>query len=65
MILNILFILAFIGILLGLSKLLKAENFDLDNENDELIKCSSCGKYLPKGLAINYPQGLFCKNCKP
>lgn len=57
--------MAFIGILLGLSKLLKAENFDLDNENDELIKCSSCGKYLPKGLAINSPQGIFCKNCKP
>ena len=65
MILNILFILAFIGILLGLSKLLKAENFDLDNENDELIKCSSCGKYLQKGLAINSPRGLFCKKTKP
>ena len=45
MILNIFFILAFIGILLGLSKLLKAENFDLDNENDEFNEVCGAGDY--------------------
>ena len=64
MLLNVLIILAFVGILSGLSRLFKQEEIDLDNENKELVKCSACGDYLPKNLSVMSSGNLFCKNCK-
>ena len=63
MLLNVLIVLAFIGILSGLSRLFKQEEIDLDNENKELVKCSACGDYLPKNLSVISSGNLFCKNC--
>ena len=63
MLLNVLIVLAFIGILSGLSRLFKQEEIDLDNENKELVKCSACGDYLPKNLSVISSGSLFCKNC--
>ena len=64
MLLNVLIILAFVGILSGLSRLFKQEEIDLDNENKKLVKCSDCGDYLPKNLSVISSGNLFCKNCK-
>jgi formylmethanofuran dehydrogenase subunit E len=63
MFLNVLIVLAFVGILSGLSRLFKQEEIDLDNENKELVKCSACGDYLPKNLSVISSGNLFCKNC--
>ena len=64
MLLNLLIILAFVGILSGLSRLFKQEEIDLENKNKELVKCSDCGDYLPKGSAVMFSGNFFCKNCK-
>jgi len=64
MLLNVLIVLAFVGILSGLARLFKQEEIDLDNENKELVKCSACGDYLPKNLSFISSGNFFCKNCK-
>jgi late competence protein required for DNA uptake (superfamily II DNA/RNA helicase) len=64
MILNLILILAFIGILSGLSRLFKQEEIDLDNKNKDLVKCYECGDYLPKNLAILFSGNFYCKNCR-
>ena len=64
MLLKVLIVLAFVGILSGLARLFKQEEIDLDNENKELVKCSSCEDYLPKNLSVMSSGNLFCKNCK-
>tara|TARA_B100000035_G_scaffold245307_1_gene213898 strand:- start:153 stop:350 length:198 start_codon:yes stop_codon:yes gene_type:complete len=64
MIFNVLLILAFIGILSGLSRLFKQEEVDLDNKTKELVKCHACGNYLPKNLSIILSENFYCKNCK-
>ena len=64
MFLKIFIVLAFVGTLLGIARLLKQEEVDLDNQNKELVKCSSCGDYLPKKFAKVKEGNLFCKRCK-
>ena len=64
MFLKIFIVLAFVGTLLGIARLLKQEEVDLDNQNKELVKCSSCGDYLPKKSAKVKEGNLFCKRCK-
>ena len=64
MLLKVLVVLAFLGIISGLARLFKQEEFDLDNKDKELIKCSACGDYLPRNLSILSSGNLFCKNCK-
>ena len=64
MFLKIFIVLAFIGTLLGIARLLKQEEVDLDNQNKELVKCSSCGDYLPKKSAKLKDGNLFCKRCE-
>ena len=56
--------LAFVGTLLGIARLLKQEEVDLDNQNKELVKCSSCGDYLPKKAAKLKEGNFFCKRCE-
>ena len=65
MLLNVLIILAFVGILSGLSKLFKQEEIDLENKNKELVKCSDCGDYLPKRFSVASAGNQYCKTCKP
>jgi|TARA_B100000902_G_C26749869_1_gene640374 formylmethanofuran dehydrogenase subunit E len=64
MFLKVLVVLAFLGIISGLARLFKQKEFDLDNENKELVKCAACGDYLPRNLSILSSGNLFCKNCK-
>ena len=64
MLFKVLVVLAFVGILSGITRLFKQEEIDLDNENKELVKCSACGDYLPKNLSVMSSGNLFCKNCK-
>ncbi len=63
MLLNIFIVLAFIGILSGLSKLLKEKIPDLDNTDNELVKCSSCGDYLSKSLGKLDNGEWRCRHC--
>ncbi len=64
MLLKVLIVLAFVGILSGLARLLKQEEIDLDNQNHDLIKCSACGDYILKSNAIISSGNLLCKKCK-
>lgn len=64
MFLKIFVVLAFVGTLLGIARLLKQEEVDLDNQNKELVKCSSCGDYLPKKSAKLKKGNLFCQRCE-
>ena len=64
MFLKIFVVLAFVGTLLGIARLLKQEEVDLDNQNKELVKCSSCGDYLPKKSVKLKEGNLFCKRCE-
>ena len=64
MFLKIFVVLAFVGTLLGIARLLKQEEVDLDNQNKELVKCSSCADYLPKKAAKLKEGNFFCKRCE-
>tara|TARA_B100001057_G_scaffold359342_1_gene361583 strand:+ start:354 stop:551 length:198 start_codon:yes stop_codon:yes gene_type:complete len=64
MFLKVLVVLAFLGIISGLARLFKQKEIDLDNENKELVKCTTCGDYLPRNLSILSSGNLFCKKCK-
>ena len=64
MLFKVLIVLAFVGILSGLARLFKQEEIDLDNKNQELVKCSACGDYLPENLSVMSSGDFFCKNCK-
>ncbi len=57
-------VLAFVGILSGLAKLLRQEEIDLDNLNKELVKCSVCGDYLPRNESAKSSENFCCKNCQ-
>lgn len=65
MIIQILIVLAFIGVLSGLARLFKQEEMDLDIESNELVKCSACGDYLPKKFSVASAGNQYCKSCKP
>ena len=64
MTLKVLVILAFIGILSGLARLLRQEEIDLDNLNEELVKCHACGDYIPRNQSLKSAKNFYCKNCK-
>ena len=63
MFLKVLIILAFVGILSGLARLLKSEEIDLENKNNLLIKCLSCGDYFPRDLSKLHSKSQICKKC--
>ena len=54
MLLNVLIILAFVGILSGLSRLFKQEEIDLDNENKKLVKESERKFFTKEVCMLNY-----------
>jgi|TARA_Y100000004_G_C8726877_1_gene332546 ribosomal protein L37AE/L43A len=62
---KVLIVLAFVGILSGLARLLKSEEIDLENKNNALIKCPSCGSYFPRSLSKLASKSQICKKCKP
>jgi len=62
---KVLIVLAFVGILSGLARLLKSEEIDLENKNNALIKCPSCGSYFPRNLSKLASKSQICKKCKP
>tara|TARA_B100000965_G_C19235934_1_gene602219 strand:+ start:450 stop:647 length:198 start_codon:yes stop_codon:yes gene_type:complete len=64
MLIKVLVVLAFVGILSGLAKLLRQEEIDLDNLNKELVKCSVCGDYLPRNESVKSSENFCCKNCQ-
>ena len=47
----------------GLSKLLKEKIPDLDNTDNELVKCSNCGDYLSKSLGKLDKGEWRCSHC--
>ena len=63
MFLKVFFVLVFVGILTGLARLFKAEEIDLDNQKNELIKCFECGNYFPRNFSET-SKTQICKNCK-
>ena len=63
MFLKVFFVLVFVGILTGLARLFKAEEIDLDNQKNELIKCFECGNYFPRDFSISSSKAQICKNC--
>ena len=64
MFLKVFAILAFVGILSGLARLFKSEEIDLENQNNELVKCFECGSYFPRDFSVISSKAQLCKNCK-
>tara|TARA_B100000900_G_scaffold409077_1_gene424362 strand:+ start:1776 stop:1973 length:198 start_codon:yes stop_codon:yes gene_type:complete len=64
MFLKVLTVLVFLGILSGLARLFKAKEIDLDNQNNELIKCLKCESYFPRDFSVISREYQICKNCK-
>ena len=64
MLIKVLVVLAFVGILSGLAKLLRQEEIDLDNLNKELVTCRVCGDYLPPNESVKSSENFCCKNCQ-
>ena len=64
MFLKVFTVLVFIGILSGLARLLKSDEIDLENQNNELIKCFECGNYFPRDFSVISSKAQLCKNCK-
>tara|TARA_B100001287_G_C22546840_1_gene464847 strand:- start:19 stop:216 length:198 start_codon:yes stop_codon:yes gene_type:complete len=64
MFLKVFTVLVFIGILSGLARLLKSDEIDLENQNNELIKCFECGNYFPRDFSVISSKSQLCKNCK-
>ena len=64
MFLKVFTVLVFIGMLSGLARLLKSDEIDLENQNNELIKCFECGNYFPRDFSVISSKAQLCKNCK-
>ncbi len=55
-------VLIFVGIVVGLARLLGENSVDISEDQSSMVKCIKCSVYLPVLEAEKTSQGWICKN---